>query len=283
LWKYLRLARSLGIRLLWTLHDVARHEGSDWVDEWGYRLLASSADLCIVHDQWAANQFVTRFRGARDRVCVMEHGNYDGVFPPARSRKETLAALGINESSTVLLCHGHIRPYKGYEVAIEAARRLGRPFHLIVAGAPVVPAYADELRAKAAGLSNVKLLFDHQTDQAVSDLFAAADCYVLPYTQITGSGALLTTATLGRGFVASDLPYFRQAVEHDPDAGVFFQTGSVDSLAEAIRAFFTKPPHTRHEAARHIADRVPWNRVVQPVVARLNQMFPNRLMVTDGK
>ncbi len=119
-WKYLRLARSLGIRVIWTLHDVEHHEGSGRLDEFGYRLLARRADLCIVHDEWAAEQFVQRFGGARERVCVMEHGNYDGVFPTAAPRAGTLAKFGIDPARRVLLCQGNIRPYKRFDLAIEA-------------------------------------------------------------------------------------------------------------------------------------------------------------------
>ncbi|VTR99805.1 Xanthan biosynthesis glycosyltransferase GumI OS=alpha proteobacterium JLT2015 GN=C725_2571 PE=4 SV=1: Glycos_transf_1 [Gemmata massiliana] len=275
-WKYLRLARSLGIRIVWTLHDVEHHEGSGRLDELGYRLLARFADLCIVHDEWAADQFVRRFGGSRERVRVMEHGNYDGVFPAAASRAETLARFGIDPARRVLLCQGNIRPYKRFDLAIEAAKRLGAEYHLIVAGRPPDPAFADELRRTAAGTANVTLLLGSQSDQVVSDLFAAADCFLLPYAKITGSGSLLTTATLGRGFVASELPYFRAALAQEPDAGVCFPVGLVEGLCNAVRAFFAGDVPARHHAARRIADRVPWGEVVRPVTEWFHRTCPVR-------
>ena len=54
----------------------------------------------------------------------MEHGNYDGVFPPAAERAETLARLGIPETKRVLLCQGLVRPYKRYDVAVDAVGSL---------------------------------------------------------------------------------------------------------------------------------------------------------------
>src|SRR5262245_32079806 len=74
-WNYLRVARSVGIKILWTVHDVEHHEGSGWLDELGYRMLARRADLCIVHDDWARDQLIRRFRGDPSRVRVMEIGN----------------------------------------------------------------------------------------------------------------------------------------------------------------------------------------------------------------
>jgi glycosyltransferase involved in cell wall biosynthesis len=271
---YLRLAHSLGIRIVWTLHDIEHHEGSGWLDSVGYRLLASYADLCVVHDEWAAEQFVRRFKGSRDRVVVMEHGNYDGVFPTAVARSTTLSRLNIDPVRRVLLCQGAVRPYKGFELAIEAAKKLGANYHLIIAGRVMEPAYGESLRALAQNSDNITLLLESQSDQAVSDLFAACDCFLLPYAKITGSGSLLTTATLSRGFVATDLPYFRAALKQEPQAGVCFPVGSVSGLVEAVQTFFAKDVNTRHAAARRIADRVPWNEVVRPVAEWFHHTFP---------
>lgn len=266
-WRYLRLARSIGIRVIWTLHDVDHHEGSGFIDRVGYRLLAAHADLCIVHDVWAADQFVRRFHGSRDAVMVLPHGNYDGAFPTARQRGDTLARLGVPDAAKVLLCQGAVRPYKQYELAIEAVGGLGPEYHLIVAGDPLVAEYADRLKRAASGRDNVHLVLERQTDQGVSDLFAASDCVLLPYAKITGSGSLLTAATLGRGVVASDLPYFRRVVAAEADAAVFVEPGSAEALRQGIEQFFRGSHVHRHLAARRLADAVPWERVVEPVVA----------------
>lgn len=279
-WKYLRLARSLGIKVVWTLHDAEHHEGSGATDRLGYRLLARAADLCIVHDEAAADVFVSRFGGHRDRVRVMEHGNYDGAFPIAAPRADTLRKLAIDPARRVLLCQGNIRPYKRFDLAIAAASELGPAYHLIVAGHPLEPRFGDDLRRAAAGDSNVTLLLESQPEQTVSDLFAAADCFLLPYAKITGSGSLLTTATLGRGFVATDLPYFRRAVEQEPAAGELCPVGSAAGLTDAVRRFFAVPADRRHRAARGLADRVPWAEVVRPVVDWYRAAFPGRRPLT---
>ena len=284
LWTFFRLAQQNGIKILWTLHDAGPQEDKGWIDELGYRLLAKMADLCIVHDEWAAEQYVQRFHGDPIRLRVMEHGNYDGVFPRPAPRQDTLDRLGVPGSRRILLCQGLVRPYKRYDLAIQAASRLGAPYHLIIAGAATEPEFEADLRSNAKGKDNVTLLLESQSIQALSDLFAASDCYLLPYEKITGSGSLLTTATLGRGFVASDLPYFRRALTLEPNAAVLFKTGSVDSLAQAIQEFFSVEPQLRHQAARRIADRVPWREVVKPVVEWLVTTFPDRVLAGyDGR
>ena len=279
---YFRLAHSRGIKIVWTLHDAEPHEHRKWLDDLGYRVLSRQADLCIVHDAWAAEQFERRFGGNRNKVRIMEHGNYDGVFPPGRPREETLRDLCVDRSSRVLLCQGNIRPYKRYDLAIDVATRLGKGYHLIIAGGPPEPSFGAEVRRHAGTAQNVTLLLENQPAQTVSDLFTACDCFLLPYDKITGSGALLTAATLGRGVVASDLPYFRRITAPEPDAAVLFKPGSLRALEEGIREFFTKDVRRRHEASRRLADRVPWPKVVKPVVDWLTKTFPNRMRDLPG-
>ena len=59
------------------------------------------------------------------------------------------------------------------------------------------------------------------SDQAYSDIVAAADAVLLPYRKITGSAVLLAAWTLGRGVVASDLPYFREMADGEPESAHF--------------------------------------------------------------
>jgi glycosyltransferase involved in cell wall biosynthesis len=276
LWSFLRLAHRYGMKVLWTFHDVAPQERPTWVDRLGFRALATHADLCIVHDGWAARQFREMYPRSRADVRLMEHGNYDGVFPAASPRAETLRRIGIDPSKRVLLCQGLVRPYKRFDLSLEAAELLGDGYHLIVAGAAPDQAYAHGLSERAARAGNVTLMIESLPAQLVSDLFAACDCYVLPYQQITGSGAALTTATLGRGFVASNLPYFQRIAAIEPDAVVLHHDMSAASVAAAVREFFARDPETRHRAARRIADRVPWTDVVMPVIDWFDATFPGR-------
>src|SRR4051812_27454759 len=277
LWSFLRLARAYGIKLIWTFHDVAPQERPCWVDRVGFRVLASQTDLCIVHDDWAARQFARKYPRSRADVRLMQHGNYDGVFPSGGPRDETLRQLGIDPSKRVLLCQGLLRPYKRFELAIEAAGLLGRDYHLIVAGPATDDGYVTALRTEAASAGNVTLLTESLPPQTVSDLFTACDCFLLPYQQITGSGAALTTATLGRAFVASNLPYFQRLAALEPDAVVLQEELSAPALAEAVRRFFAVPTGARHLAARRLADRVPWPQVVTPVIDWFEATFPGRL------
>ena len=274
LWRFLRLARRMGKVVVWTAHDLESHDTRYLADRFGNALLGRSADLVICHSEHTRRRLVHRYWGNPRTALVIPLGNYDGLYPAPRAPSDTSARYGLDPARRTLLAVGLVRQYKGFDTAIDAVRRLGSEYQLVVAGKVRNgwEAVAADLRARAADLPNVTLDLRHQDDQELADLHAAADCVLLPYRWVTGSGALLTSLTLGRAVVATDLPYFREALAADPLAGVLCRANEPAALAAAIRAFFATNVTARHTAARAAADRVPWVEVVKPVAERLHTL-----------
>jgi glycosyltransferase involved in cell wall biosynthesis len=228
---------------------------------------------------------VTRYFGLRERTVVMRHGNYDGVFPAPRPRAETLGSLGLDPVRPTLVAVGGLRRYKGFDVALAAMEHLGPEFQLVLAGWEnrIEPGIGEALQKLADGRANVRLLLRQIGDDELADLYGAADCVLLPYRWITGSGALLTALTLGRGVVCSDLPFFRNELADEPSAGVLVQPGDAAALASGVKEFFASDVPARHAAARRLADRLAWPEVVKPVVARLRELFPAPAAVENAR
>ena len=159
---------------------------------------------------------------------------------------------------------------------MDAVRILGNEYQLIVVGAPDEPRFSNELRERAQGMPNVRLILEDVDKQRLADFIHAADCVLMPYRRITGSGALLTSLTLGRGVVASDLPFFREILTQELEAGVLCTPGDARDIARSIDVFFRIPAERRHAAARRIADRYDWNLVIRPVADWLQRTFPEK-------
>jgi glycosyltransferase involved in cell wall biosynthesis len=275
--RLLGLARDLGKHIVWTIHDLESHDGSDFLDRRGYRLLASRADLCICHDPDALEKSVRRMGCRPDKLLLVSHINFDGAFPAPQERGATLDGIGLDPGKRTLLCFGQARPYKGYELAVAAVRRLPENYQLIIAGGVLDAGYGDELTAAAKDEPRVRLLLRDVTEQEVANLVHACDCVLLPYRRITGSGVLLSAFTLSRAVVASNLAYFRQALEADPDAGVLFQSGDVAELAAAVERYFAVPLAVRHGAARRVAERHAPDKAVVPFGEWLHRKLPERV------
>jgi glycosyltransferase involved in cell wall biosynthesis len=268
--RFYALAARLGKSMIWTAHDLQQLERTLWVDRVGNALLSRLADLCICHSEHARAELIRRYWGRPDTCIVMPHGNYDGVYPAPKPRTETLTKLGLVPAKRTLLACGLIRQYKGFDLAIDLMAELGDEYQLIVGGILADRDVADDLARRAAPLPNVKLLLRTLTSQEMADFHEAADCVLFPYRRITGSGALLTTLTLARGFVASDLPYFREYLGKQPEAGVLCAPDDLSALARAVARYFEVPAEARHAAARRIADRLRWADVIRPVAKRLH-------------
>lgn len=272
---YLETARNAGVSIFWTAHNLESHEGWDDIDERGFAKLAEQADLVICHSLNARDDFLARYGGAA-KVVVMPHGNYDGVYPAPRARTEVLLELGLNPNRPTVGCVGAIRGYKGIDLAVDAVRLLDGQIQMLCAGKPrKMTGFLESFGQSGPG-PGIVLVPRMLSDQEFADYSAACDLLLLPYTRITGSGALLAALTFGRAVVTSDLPYFREVVKGDSVAARLIPVGDRAALARAIVDMLEIDASSRAAAARALADEYAWPRVVTPVVDAIKSIDARR-------
>lgn len=271
--RFLRGCRVRGVRLAWTMHNLESHERSTVAAQVGHKLLARYCDLVICHSHWAADECRRRY-APRGRVVVMPHGNYDGAYGPSPPRAEVLGPLRLDPARPVVGCIGRVRGHKGTDLVCEAVARLGGRVQLLIAGDSHPDADPARLRARVAGLPAARWVERRLTDDEYAAFTRASDAVLLPYRQITGSGSLLAALTLGRGVVATDLPYFREVLGPHPAAGVLFRAGDPADLAAAVDRYLAVPAGDRERAARGLADAHAWNEVIRPVAAAMAGWAP---------
>ena len=129
---------------------------------------------------------------------------------------------------------------------------------------------------------NITFLHEELDGSELADLLHAADCIVLPYLEIVGSAALSACLTVGRGVVVSDLPYFRESLAPEPDAGVFFRPGDAGDLARAVGTFFSIDHASREAAMRRLARDRRWDQVVTPIGEWLQARMADRAAIGDA-
>ena len=247
---FLSLAKSLGIQIIWTVHNLEHHEKTTHIDKLGYRILAKHASLLICHSEETASQVASLYKAAAKTV-VMRHGTYDNAYPSPRPRGKVLRELGLSEHLPTF-CHlGLIRTYKGVDVVADAASQLTQPAQIIIAGAPHPSFDIEALRSKVKKLDNLLLIERFLDEQEFADIAAASDAFLLPYRKITGSGVALASITFKKGIISSRLPYFEQLISEHPAAGKTFEQGSAQGLATAMSEFLKidKKDQTRYYAS----------------------------------
>jgi glycosyltransferase involved in cell wall biosynthesis len=278
-----RLKRS-GITIVWTAHELAPPEDETWIDRLGYRLCARAADLVLCHSEVCRRDVLRRFRVPADQTLVIPIGTYEAVLTPTRSPQETRAKWGLPTDRRLLLCFGYQRPRKGLEVALEAMQYLEGDCHLAIHCSTRGGARKKWLRglqAAYAGAPNISFLQQELDGSDMADLLSAADCGLLPYLEIVGSAALAACLAVGRGVVVSDLPYFRETLAEEPDAGVFFRPGDPRALAGAVTQYFSMDRTRREAAVERLARERRWDQVVTPVGDWLRARVPESTAVGD--
>lgn len=271
--RVIRRLRRSGLRLVWTVHNLEPHGGAGPLARRAYRIVHRRADLRVHHSEWSRRAAEERYGPAGPSV-VVPHGNYEGVYPAGPSPAEARRRLGVEPDRELLLCFGQLRPYKGFDLAVEATGRLesGR-YHLVVAGRPL-EGQAGRLRALSRGRPDVTLVLRSLPRADLGALLGAADAVLLPYREVTTSGALLAALTAGCAVVASDLPYFREVLAGEPDASVLVEPGDAAALAAGIVETARVPRPWRSEAARRLAGRYRWDEVVRPLARWLRGAAP---------
>jgi beta-1,4-mannosyltransferase len=227
------LARLWGIRLLYTVHNLAPHEQphpiwSSLVDWFTFNL----TDAIHVHDSVMAEQVARRY-GRRRAVHTIAHGNYIGAYPDECTREDARRRLEIESEALVYLFLGQLRRYKGIEALLDAYETIETDTSaLLIAGRARDEEYGREVEATVAGRRGVRLHLGFVPDDEVQYYMRACDVCVLPYRQVSTSGAAILAFSFGVPVVAPRMGCFVDLI--GVDRGVLFDPDRPTSLAEAL-------------------------------------------------
>ena len=264
------LSKLLGITLVYTVHNIAHHEGKNArLNAWANRFIFRAADAIHVHDDCVAEQAASAFGRTRG-VYIVPHGNYIGAYPVRASREEARQQLGLRPGDVVFLFLGQVRPYKGVEELIAAFRQMGdREFALVVAGHPQDAAYAARVEEMAKSDTRIHLRLAYVPDDDLHRYLLAADVSVLPYREVTTSGAALLSFSFGLPIVAPRVGCFTSLV--DEGRGTAYDPDAPDGLGRAMRQAARMDREVARRATLQFAESLGWDRLAQEHLAAYRQ------------
>ena len=185
-----------------------------------------------------ADELVDRF-GPRPALAVVP----DGARIDASRRFEARAIA----TPAVVGYSGHLYPWKGVDLLLEALTELPGVHGIVVGGHPGERDLA-RLRNRAGelGLESRVRFTGMVRPREVTACLEPADVLVLPNPATAASERytsplkLFEYLAMGRPIVASDLPAFREVVRHRETA-LLFEAGSAQALAAAVRVVIGDP------------------------------------------
>jgi len=211
-------ARPAGVR---RLKRLASREAAVWRGADGYVTITAGLKEIL------EKRFGRRSRAAVIPDGVRLHNGRAFEFPPAGA--ETLVGYA-----------GHLYPWKGVDVLLEAVARTRGITALIVGGHEQEGDRARlESLAARLGITNRVTFTGHVDPSRVADMLTRATILALPNTPSAASSHFTSPLKLfeymaaGRAIVASDLPAIREVLEHDKNA-LLVTAGDPEALARSL-------------------------------------------------
>jgi glycosyltransferase involved in cell wall biosynthesis len=242
LW-FLKIARGLGIKVVGTVHNVVPHDGSKGLTS-TYSRLYSLMHSFICHNLPAKDRLASEFGIDPARIAVVPHGPLFGTHKAERASRVVVPG-DKTVASCMVLWQGIVRPYKGISFLLKVwkiARQRGMQGTLWIVGTGN-KSLRKEIEQEAAVLgigSSVQFIWRFVSVEELENYYQAADIIVYPYSAITTSGALMTGIGYGKAILASDLPAFRQELQHERTA-LLAPYGEVEGWASALLRLASNP------------------------------------------
>ena len=234
----LLLAKLTGKTIVFTVHDLfkfgkqsLRGRMQVWIARYVVFLLSDSVHVHNHHSRKLIRAIYKRKNG----ISVIPHGNYIGRYPNQVSKTEARLRLGLPGDAFVYLFLGLLRPYKGLEDLFEAFETVEWPgARLLVAGRVFgVDSYESRLLDLTRSNSKIMLVPEFIADEAIQLYMNACDVFVLPYKDITTSGAAALALSFGRPIIAPAITSFPEVITSE--VGILYDTSQPNGLVSALR------------------------------------------------
>ena len=235
-------------------HNIGDKEPAAWKRFLSDLVLRRGRTL-VVHASTEAAEGWRRSGGRRVVQTFLPVHELGGAMPSREFAKERLGVAGRD----VALFFGHVRPFKGLDLAMRAWALLKSDAVLLVAGELwwQSPSEVEQLAKELGIAERVKFDFRFIPDSEIATYFAASDVVLAPYRIEAQSGVALTAFHFGRPVIASDAGGLPEIV--DGRNGIVVPSEDVAALARAVDEFFTARDRTAMErAALAAAARYSW-------------------------
>ena len=200
--------KKMGIKLIWTAHNLNRHEETYRDLETHYTArLAGMCDKIIAHCDSAKAEMSRKFGDlGNDKITVIPHGNFVAYYPDQMSSGAAKNKLGLESSKLTFLFLGELRYYKGIIELIGAFDQLGSDkVQLVIAGRPHNTRILEEVIHKSESNENIKTHLAYIPDDEIQDYIKASDIMVFPYRHIFTSGGIFLALSFGKSIIAPRL------------------------------------------------------------------------------
>lgn len=259
-------------------HNAGEKEPAWWKTMLSKKVFRA-ADALVVHAGPERDEAIHRLGGAPVPVVPLflpVHELGTGLEERAAAR----ARLGFAADEKLALFFGHVRPFKGLDLALRAWKGVEPGARLVVAGEfwwNDEQAYRTIVDEEGIG-ERVRIEPRFIPDDEIALWFAAADVVLAPYRSEAQSGVALTAFHFRRPVIATAVGGLPEIVEEGTN-GFLVAPEAPAALAGAVNRFFALSPARRaamEDAAAASAGKFSWDRYGSAVGDLLRRAFQTR-------
>lgn len=260
---WLRLARGLGYRLIWTAHNTMPHVlAGGWAFHSAIRrLVITQADGIITHCEVGKRELLARFPHHKP-THIVPIGSYAGVYPLHTTRAEARGRLGLSEKQFVYLFLGNIAAYKGLEPFVDAFRAVAAANDVaLIAGRNRDAALVERLQAAAAADPRLRVDAREIADEEMQFYLRAADVMVAPFRRVLTSSSVMVGLSYGLPVIVPRLGCLPELVT--AEAGIVYDPEEPPALAEALQRIKQCDLERMGNAAAALAQKLSWKAIAR--------------------
>ena len=259
--------RALGVRLVWTVHNLLDHERAAPRSERAVRhAVARLVDRIVVHCGAAIESVAETYRlpeRVADRVRVVPHGTFEGVYADDVCDSAARDRLDLSPDVPVITFFGLIRPYKRVPELIETFKRVSGDARLLVVGNPWNEELENRVRAAGADDDRVRTVLEYVPEDEIQVYMRASDAVALPFDSVLTSGSAVLAMTFGRAVVVPSMGCLPELV--GPEGGHLYDPEDPEGLEDALRSAVDDRERLREMGRRNreAARRLEWGQIAE--------------------
>jgi beta-1,4-mannosyltransferase len=266
----LGLIRLLGIKVVWTVHELRDRFHDGKYRDLSPRQAALFGKVCsgiIVHCPTTKAEVIDYCAIQNEqKVFVIPHGNYINSYRNELDQIQARQLLDIPATAIVFLLFGNIHRTKGFLEAIDAFQQLRDPFqnkslgdcpYLLIVGNPAEADLGAKIQALVQRCDTIRFVPQRVEDDDIQIYMNACDCVVFPYTVFTTSGVVLLAISFGKTCIAPRMGYFGDVLDQ---SGTFFnETATPAGLLLAMQTAISQQSNLAAMGEHNFNLATQWN------------------------
>jgi glycosyltransferase involved in cell wall biosynthesis len=274
---FIRLLKLTGCHVVYTAHNPFPHEPKAG-DIRKYCRIYQRANHIIALTNYTKNKILAHCGISPENISVLPHGDYEALFSLYGRNDELAEKIRQKAGNRKIIAFlGHIRPYKGLEVFVDAfgliKQRTPDSFFL-VAGSVLVGDKKDWEERLTESCKPDDLWADIRfvPVEDIKAYLSVIDVLVQPYVSASQSGNTVMAYAAGVPVISTNVGGLAEMTE-DGKTGYIITPGDTEAIADALSRCFEGDNYEKmsHNARRAAVERFNWEKIAGQTAAVYRQ------------